>query len=148
MKHFLRIPFFLLAVILLTSAIPPIKNDKAVPSASKDDMTLREVLELSPKQYSEITGEKLSFKDKLAFSFMKKELRKNKSLDLDKKVDLKAAVSNSSGGFNIGGFIVGFLLGLIGVGLVYIFSDDSAARRSSWKGFGAWVILILVLVSI
>jgi hypothetical protein len=148
MKHFLRIPLFLIVVILLTSAIPPIKNDKAVPSATKDDMTLREVLKLSPKQYSEITGEKLSFKDKLAFSFMKKEIRKNKSLDLDKKVDLKAAVSNSSGGFNIGGFIIGLLLGIIGVGLVYIFSDDSAARRSSWKGFGVWIILLLLLYNI
>jgi hypothetical protein len=148
MKNFLRIPLFLLAVILLTSAIPPIKNDKAAPSASKDVMTLREILELSPKQYAEITGEKLSFKDKLAFSYMKRELSKNKSLDLDKEVNLKAAVSSGSGDFSIGGFIVGFLFGLIGVGLVYIFSDDSAARRSSWKGFGAWVILILLLVSL
>jgi hypothetical protein len=79
---------------------------------------------------------------------MKRELSKNESLDLEKEVNLKAAVSSASGDFDAGGFFVGFLLGLIGVGLVYIFSDDSAARRSSWKGFGAWIILLLVLFAI
>lgn len=148
MKHFLRIPLFFLAVIFLTSAIPPIKSDKVAPNLPSDGIALREILELSPKQYAEITGEKLSFKDKLAFSYMKRELRKNKSLDLEKKVDLKSAVSNASGGFNIAGFLVGFLFGLIGVGLVYIFSNDSAVRSSAWKGLGALVILLLVLVSI
>ncbi|WP_395804184.1 hypothetical protein [Daejeonella sp.] len=148
MKNLLRIPLFLLAVILLTSAIPPIKSDKVAPSEPKDGITLREILKLSPKQYTEITGEKLSFKDKLAFSYMKKELSKNESLDLDKKVDLKAAVSNGSGNFDLGGFIIGFLLGIIGVGLVYIFSTDSAMRSSSWKGFGAWIILLLLFFGI
>ena len=47
--------------------------------------------------------------------------------------------------FNIGGFLLGFLLGLIGVGLAYIFSDDPSFRRSAWQGLGAFVILILIL---
>jgi hypothetical protein len=49
--------------------------------------------------------------------------------------------------FNFGGFILGFLLGLIGVGLAYIFSDDDDFRRSAWYGCGAYVILLLVLIS-
>ena len=49
--------------------------------------------------------------------------------------------------FNFGGFILGFLLGLIGVGLAYIFSDDDAFRRSAWYGFGTWLIIWLLLVA-
>ena len=49
--------------------------------------------------------------------------------------------------FNFGGFILGFLLGLIGVGLAYIFSDDEVFRRSAWYGLGTWVILLLILLA-
>tara|TARA_B100000965_G_C19321826_1_gene639043 strand:- start:108 stop:458 length:351 start_codon:yes stop_codon:yes gene_type:complete len=41
-----------------------------------------------------------------------------------------------------GSFLVGFLLGLLGVLLVWIFDGDT---KSAWKGFGAWLILILAL---
>ena len=49
--------------------------------------------------------------------------------------------------FNFGGFFLGFLLGLIGVGLAYIFSDDEVFRRSAWYGLGTWVILLLILLA-
>ena len=47
--------------------------------------------------------------------------------------------------FNFGTFMAGLLLGLIGVGLVHIFSTDSDAKKSSWYGFGSWIILLIVL---
>jgi hypothetical protein len=49
--------------------------------------------------------------------------------------------------FNFGGFILGLLLGLIGVGLAYIFSDDEAFRRSAWYGLGTWAILLLIILA-
>ena len=49
--------------------------------------------------------------------------------------------------FHIGGFILGFLLGLIGVGLAYIFSSDTDFKRNAWYGFGAWMIIWLLLVA-
>ena len=49
--------------------------------------------------------------------------------------------------FKFGPFIVGLLFGLIGVGLVYIFTDDKDSRRSAWYGLGTWLILFLLLVS-
>jgi len=47
--------------------------------------------------------------------------------------------------FQFGPFLAGMLLGLIGVGLVHIFSSDSSAKKNSWYGFGSWLILLLVL---
>ena len=47
--------------------------------------------------------------------------------------------------FNFRGFILGLLLGFIGVGIAYTSSSDEAFRRSAWYGLGAWVILLLIL---
>jgi hypothetical protein len=49
--------------------------------------------------------------------------------------------------FHFGGFILGLLLGIIGVGLAYIFSSDAAFRRNAWYGFGTWMIIWLLLVA-
>ncbi len=149
MKKFLSIPLFVILVVLLTSAIPPVKSTKSVIEPSTEaTITFKELLDLSPKQYTELTGEKLNFKDKIAFSFMKKKLRNDESLNLDEKVNIKQAAADASGGFNIVGFLVGLLFGIIGVALVHIFSRDKTARRSSWMGFGVLLIALLVLVSI
>lgn len=149
MKKFLNLPLLLILVVFLTSAIPPVKSKKVVLEPSTEaSITLRELLDLSPKQYTELTGEKLNFKEKLAFSFMKKKLRKDETLNLDEKVNVKQAAANASGGFNIVGFLVGLLFGIIGVALVHIFSQDKTARRSSWMGFGVLLIAVLLLLYI
>ena len=48
--------------------------------------------------------------------------------------------------FQIGGFLLGLLLGLIGVLLAYIFSDDKDFIRSAWYGVGTWMIIYLLLL--
>lgn len=48
--------------------------------------------------------------------------------------------------FKIGGFLLGLLLGLIGVLLAYIFSDDKDFIRSAWYGVGTWIIIYLLLL--
>tara|TARA_B110000977_G_C10795303_1_gene384120 strand:+ start:131 stop:454 length:324 start_codon:yes stop_codon:yes gene_type:complete len=50
--------------------------------------------------------------------------------------------------FHFGGFLLGLLLGLIGVALAYIFSQDADFRRNSWYGLGTWLILILLLAGV
>lgn len=44
-----------------------------------------------------------------------------------------------------GSFAAGLLLGLIGVALVHIFSSNKVAKKSSWYGFGAWLVILLLL---
>tara|TARA_B100001939_G_C16766112_1_gene540478 strand:+ start:359 stop:664 length:306 start_codon:yes stop_codon:yes gene_type:complete len=46
---------------------------------------------------------------------------------------------------HFGGLLLGLLLGLIGVGLAYIFSDNPDFRRNAWYGFGIWLIIWLLL---
>ena len=65
---------------------------------------------------------------------------------VDATDDIASSLPTAQTVFKFGPFLVGLLFGLIGVGLVYIFSDDSDARRSAWYGLGTWLILLLLLV--
>ena len=56
-----------------------------------------------------------------------------------------AYVADAAAGFNLGGFALGLLLGLIGVALAHIFWKDKTFRRSSWYGFGVLLIIVIIL---
>jgi hypothetical protein len=117
----------------------------------KNSMSVKTFLSLSPKDIYSGTGKKLSFKEKMGLKIAQKELKtqvKKNQIDENTIVELDKQMGYGESSFNIGGFLLGFILGLIGVGLAHIFSDDKDFRRSSWKGLGAWIILILVLALI
>ncbi len=60
-------------------------------------------------------------------------------------VESDAPIMAPSGDMSWGAFALGFLLGLIGVLAVFVFDGDT---RSAWKGFGAWVLLLVILFGI
>ena len=51
-------------------------------------------------------------------------------------------ITNSLGPIDWGSFFAGFLLGILRVLFVYVFDGDAS---SAWKGFGAAVLLYLLL---
>jgi hypothetical protein len=59
----------------------------------------------------------------------------------------KASMTAPPAEFHFGGVILGLLLGLLGVGLAYIFSDNPDFRRNAWYGCGTWVLLYLIIVA-
>lgn len=67
----------------------------------------------------------------------------NSSIDSLNAASTVAATAVADVSF--GGFFLGLLLGLLGVGLAYIFSDDATFRRSSWYGLGVWLVILLLL---
>lgn len=156
MKQFKSITsLFVMALltISLTSSVPiskedPVSNDK---TSLLKSMTNKQFLALTPRSWKELSGSKLSFKERMGLRLAQQEIRseiKNNNLDENATINSLMAVEEGEKSFNFGGFILGFLLGIIGVGLAHIFSKSKNFRRSSWQGFGAWVILILVLALI
>ena len=161
MKSIKTLSFSLIMAVLmisLSSSIPVSKEETVLEKSMSNDnismlskMTNKQFLTLSPQTYYKLTGKKMSFKERMALRIAQKNIRteiKSKSIEENATVNYEMAVGNGENSFRIGGFILGFLLGLIGVGLAYIFSDDKDFIRSTWKGLGAWVILLLVLVLI
>jgi hypothetical protein len=83
------------------------------------------------KDYQVLIGKKLTLRDKLVFHFAKQELMKtHKTVDQE---TLHKAVSGIGSDFNLGGFLLGFLLSFIGVLIALLFGGD--VLRWAWKGF-------------
>ncbi|MBU3743911.1 MAG: hypothetical protein FGM61_05090 [Sediminibacterium sp.] len=161
MKSIKFFSFPLIMVVLmisLSSSIPVSKEETVLEKKVSNDnisalstMTNKQFLTLSPQSYYKLTGIKMSFKERMALRIAQKKIRseiKSKSIEENATINYERAVVEGGSTFKVGGFILGFLLGLIGVGLAYIFSNDKDFIRSTWKGLGAWVILILVLAFI
>lgn len=89
---------------------------------------------MTAKEYGEMRGKKLNFFEKIVFKSAQHKMQKQ----------LKKSSDGIFSDFNIGGFVLGLLLGLIGVLLAYIFSSDSNLRKWSWIGFGTLVIILLL----
>ena len=124
-------------------AIPmdPVVTPKPSPFAG---MTVKQFLALTPKEYQKLTGKKMSLSQKvslkLAQAKVKKMSKQNKHVDLYK---FDAGVDTSD--FSIGGFVLGVLLGPIGVLIGYLIGDRSVIKWS-WIGFAVWLAIVLLVL--
>ncbi len=143
---------FCLLLFTLISAVP-VKVTNQLPIKSNnskfDNLTIGEIMNLKSSDLKNSNFSNNSIKEKIVLHFIKKniskELKKG-SLNLNSRLDFNEVFADELYQFNFGGFLLGLFLGLIGVALAHIFSDDLSVRKSSWKGFG--VLLILVLLSV
>lgn len=122
----------------------PIGKDKKM-------VSLLELSTLKVKELEAITGAKMKLADKVGFKVAQKQLRQ--SIDGDGTINNKKLNKFASkqkapdGGFNLGGFALGFLLGIIGVLVAYLISDDNKAARTKWAwiGLAVWLVILLVV---
>ncbi|HEX7902488.1 MAG TPA: hypothetical protein VF487_01320 [Chitinophagaceae bacterium] len=116
-------------------------------------ISLLELSSIKIKDFEELTGTKMKFMDRLTFKAAQRQLRNN--IDYDgtfnsKKIEryLKKN-AGEGGGFQAGGFFLGFLLGLIGVLIAYLINDDQKRNRVKWAwiGFAAWIGILLIIIA-
>jgi len=129
----------------MKAALPPVVESN-VTNTSAVQLSSQDLLTLTPAKYEELTGEKLGLKGKLALLLLKKEVRKTASTE---PINLEEELANTEGGFNLLGFLAGFLLAFLGVLLVFLLaSNNKAMKRSAWLGLGVLVLLILLGVAL
>ena len=139
--------FFLFLLVFTTlslnAALPPMKvatSDATIQLSSED------LLALTPAKYEELTGEKLGLKGKLALYLLKKEVKKSGTTE---PIQLEEELANNDGGFNLIGFLAGFLLAFLGVLLVFLLaSNNKAMKRSAWLGLGVLILVALLGVAL
>lgn len=96
---------------------------------------MEKVVHMSVKDYEVFTGKKMNLVDRFTFRVIQKQFKRRMAEDL-------------TSGFNLGGFFLGFLLGLLGVLGAYIFSRDRNFRKWTWIGLGGAIIFSLILLAI
>jgi hypothetical protein len=112
-------------------------------------ISLLDLSEISVKEFQKITGKKMSFADRMGFKLAQRNLRNSINNDgtvNNKKLTKMVTKADGTSGFHIGGFALGFLLGLIGVLIAYLINDDKKKNRVKWAWLGllAWVVIVLV----
>jgi hypothetical protein len=157
-----KIVFLLLAIAMTASTfaatLPPTKGPKLyadqilIPvGKTGTKISLLDLSRMSPKELQTLTGQKMNFFDKAQFRIAQKQLRN--SIDRDgvfnnKKFEKLLAKKGGETGFHFGGFALGFFLGLIGVLIAYIISDDYQRNRRRWAWFGLGISVAISLIII
>lgn len=132
-------------MIVVPKATEPVKTETASPADVLSKMDPKTFLSLTPAKIQEMTGKKMTFKQKLGLKLAQRDVKKQ--LKQGKEVNMADMAKRADGGFNWGAGALGFFLGLIGVLIVYLaFKNDKAtARKSAWIGLAIWVALSIVL---
>jgi hypothetical protein len=143
-----RLLLGLVFTAILTSAVP-IRMNETTPISTT--VSVDALVKMNSREFSEVIGHKLSLKEKVVFRLAQREIRKEmkrEGLQSDATLDVQKMMADGEKGFYFGGFILGLLLGLIGVLIAYLMKKDKAFIRSAWIGWGVWVaILIAILAS-
>jgi hypothetical protein len=143
-----------IATAPFTGEIKPLKaNEVMIPiGKSGQTISLGDFSKLSPAEYEKLAHVKLGFFDRIAYRKAMRTLKKGIAEDgtiTNKKIaDLVKPTGDLTEGFHIGGFALGFLVGLIGVLIAYLINDDKKDARVKWAwiGFAAWIVILLIAV--
>lgn len=132
--------------------VPKKATEIFLPIGKNMQISVMDLSEISIKDYEKVSGKHLNFFQKLSFKAAQKKLRNSIALDgtiTNKKMVKAMSYGDHSVGFHLGGFALGFFLGLIGVLIAYIINGDPEVDRNrrkwAWIGFGVYVVLLLVV---
>jgi len=115
------------------------------------NVSLLKLAHMKPKEVETLTGQKMKLTDKIGFRIAQRQLARSINDDgtIDSRKISQLAGKRSDGtGFHLGGFALGFFLGLIGVLIAYLIRDElkKARVKWAWLGFATLVVLELVIV--
>jgi hypothetical protein len=139
---------------VITKPEPLKASDIRIPVANGKVITLQELADMKAVDYAKLTGKKMRFFDRVGFKIAQKKLRSSINADgtlNSKKLERNFKKADGTSGFHLGGFALGFLLGLIGVLIAYLLNDENKAARVKWAWLGlaaAFVLWLLILVAL
>ena len=155
MKIALRLSLLSLVLLLfapsgsafVSPAVVPISKDEVKPKPSPfAGMTVKDFLSLTPRKYRELTGQRLKLSQKISLKLaqmkVKKLAKKNKQIEL---MQFTAGIDTTD--FNVGGFILGIILGPIGVLIAYVIGEHTLIKWA-WIGAAIWLAIFLLILII
>jgi hypothetical protein len=154
---FLSTAFLLLSSAFATTApfIRPTLNASEIYLPLGNNGQKVSLLDLSRMKIREaevIRGAKMKFADRIIFKAAQNKLRNLIRPDgkIDSKIMQKHAKKYFAGstGFHLGGFALGFLLGIIGVLIAYLIKDEYKSNRVKWAWIGFAIQAVIGLISL
>jgi hypothetical protein len=151
--------FLVLSVMVSTIGFTPAKKDRTPVMASKimlpvgangEKISLLELSTIKKTNLEKITGRKMNKAQSLAFKLTQKKLQNgiNEQGEVTNKKLKKVFAPDGETGFHLGGFALGFLLGVIGVLIAYLIKDEKKPNRVKWAwiGLAIWVGIVIITV--
>jgi hypothetical protein len=113
-------------------------------------VSLQQLAYMKPAEFAKLTGKKMKLGQRFGFWLTQKKLRRCIMADGTVNPEKLNAVYriNPAAPFHIGGFLLGLILGIIGVLIAYMINDDKKLSRTRWAwiGFAAFVAVLLLLI--
>jgi hypothetical protein len=144
--------FLISSFATVTITKPPINASQILLSVGKTDqkISLLELSQIKRKDFEKLSAEKLNFFDRLNFKVTQKKVRKLVNPDGTIKAERFEKFMQQWGErrFHFGGFLLGLLLGPIGVIICYFINDDYKQDRvrSAWRGFLSFITITLLIL--
>jgi hypothetical protein len=140
------------APLLITPAKKPTisARDVLIPIGTSDKkISLYDLSTISTKDFQTITGKKMKLVEKVSFMIAQKKLRN--SINEDGTFNQKRIQKfffDCESGFHLGGFALGFLLGIIGVLIAYLIKDECKPNRVKWAWIAFAIQAVIGLISL
>ncbi len=141
-------------------ASTPVKETPKLPKASEimipvgqsgKTISLMQLATIKQSDLEELTGRKMNAPERFAFRSAQRKINRgiNSQGEITSKKMKKMFYADGETGFHIGGFALGFLVGLIGVLIAYLINDDKKKNRVKWAwiGFGAFLAIYLIVLA-
>jgi hypothetical protein len=151
------ITFFLFIFLLASSKAGvisvPFNKTQNTSSASNFHQFMSTVnaqtfITLTPSKVQALTDYKMNLLEKVHLKLAQKKIKRQLKKDTIQQTDLVYGQFAKGENFHWGAYILGALLGPVGVLIVYLsnYDDEQVARRSAWRGLLTWVALVAVVV--
>ena len=139
---FLCVVFSAQAAVNLKLATHPVEDPH--PIVWSEHFTNESFVKADFRTLETAIGQQLGFREKVVVKITQKAI--GKELKKGKKSDLDDSYRDNNRRFSIGGFLLGFFLGLIGCLIAILFGGN--AFRSSLLGLLCWIIVVIIALVI
>lgn len=122
-------------------------NDASPSAAAFKYLKVSDFVKLSAKEFSDLTGKKMNFFERLSFKVTKMRMKHDLKKNPDLKITDYMKPNSTTFQIDILWLLLGVLLGPIGVLIAYVTKQEQYKLTSSWIGFGIFVLIILLFRS-
>ncbi len=109
-------------------------------------LSTNDIVTLNRKQIEHKVGRKLKFKERVVLKLVQRKIKKQIKKGV-KVEDIRFSMAAEEKKSHAGGFMLGLLLGLIGVLIAYL-AFGKKAGKSAWIGFAISIVLVLLIFSL